>query len=135
MKKKMKILALVVAFLGSLISIPAYAADDPCIYLSKDDPNYSMICGTKSDEDATNTIKNILNTVYLYVGIIATIAIIIGAVYYITSQGDAAKIVKAKNIIIYAAIGLIITLMAFAITAFVTGAISGTNGGGGSNGS
>jgi len=127
MKKKLSIAAFVVAFLGSLIAMPAYA-DDPCDYLDESDPNYSMICGSKSDSDATNTIKNILNTVYLYVGIIAAIVIIIGAVYYITSQGDAAKIVKAKNIIIYASIGLIITLMAFAITSFVTGAINGTNG-------
>ncbi len=126
MIKKVIAFVATIALAGSLISVPAFA-DEPCDYMSKDDPNYSYICGSATSEDATNTIKDILNTVYLYVGIIATIVIIIGGVMYITSQGDAAKLVKAKNVIIYATVGLIVTLVAFAITAFITGAISGSN--------
>ena len=53
------------------------------------------------------------------------IAIIIGGVKYMTSQGDAAKIKSAKDTILYAVIGLIVALLAFAITNFILGALGG----------
>ena len=123
--KKIGIIAAIVALVASFVAVPVYAADDPCDYYNG--PDKELICPSneKTQQDATNTIKNILNTVYLYVGIISTIVIIIGGVFYITAQGDAAKLIKAKTTIIGAAIGLVITLMAFAITTFVTGAIAG----------
>ena len=134
MKKKIAVFAAIAAIIGSFIATPVYAADDPCNYYKG--PDKDLICPSskKTQQDATNTIKNILNTVYLYVGIIATIVIIIGGVFYITSQGDAGKIARAKSTIIYAAIGLVITLLAFAITTFVTGAIAGNGSGGGDGG-
>ena len=127
MKKKIGILAAIVAIIASFVAVPVYAADDPCDYYKG--PDKDLICPSsqKTQSDATTTIKNILNTVYLYVGIISTIVIIIGSVFYITAQGDAAKLVKAKSTIIAAVIGLVITLMAFAITTFVTDAIAGNN--------
>ena len=125
--KKIGIIAAIVALVASFVAVPVYAADDPCDYYKG--PDKESICPSKekTQQDATNTIKNILNTVYLYVGIISTIVIIIGGVFYITAQGDAAKLIKAKTTIIGAAIGLVITLMAFAITTFVTGAIAGNS--------
>jgi multisubunit Na+/H+ antiporter MnhB subunit len=42
-----------------------------------------------------------------------------------TALGDAAKIQRAKNAIIYAIIGLIVTLAAFAITNLVINALEG----------
>lgn len=124
MKKKIAIFAALVAIVGVLFVAPvASAASDPCDLYQGDDKE--LICGKKDSSDAYNTIRNVLNTVYLYVGIIATIVIIIGGVFYMTSQGDPSKLAKAKNTIIYAAIGLIVTLSAFAITNFVVNAIGG----------
>ena len=42
-----------------------------------------------------------------------------------TSAGDPDKVKNAKNAIMYAVIGLIVTLMAFAITNFIIGALEG----------
>ena len=53
------------------------------------------------------------------VGVIAVIMVIIGGINYTTSQGDPEKIKKAKNTILYGIIGLIISLLAFAIVSFV----------------
>lgn len=132
MKKMIIAFAALLAIAGAFIATPVFA-DDPCDHYSG--PDKDLICPSsqKGQSDATSTIKNVLNTVYLYVGIISTIAIIIGGVFYITSNGDIAKITKAKQTIIYAAIGLVITMMAFAITAFVTNAIGGGNGSSGGN--
>ncbi len=68
-------------------------------------------------------IGMILNAVYFVVGIVAVIMIILGGINYATSQGDATKLKKAKDTILYGIIGLIIALMAFAITQFVLGAM------------
>jgi hypothetical protein len=45
--------------------------------------------------------------------------IILGALRYVISAGDASKITQAKNTILYAVIGLVVALLAFAIVNFV----------------
>lgn len=66
-------------------------------------------------------LTNALNLTYFIAGIVAVIVIIIAGMSYITSNGDPAKITRAKNMILYAVVGLIIILVAFTITGFVTG--------------
>ena len=62
-------------------------------------------------------------------GIIAVIMLIIGGIRYVTSGGDAKKVTDAKNTVLYAIIGLIISFLAFAIVNFVISALpSGDNG-------
>ena len=46
-----------------------------------------------------------------------------GGIKYTTSAGDTNKVTSAKNTIIYAVIGLIISIMAYAIVNFVIGQI------------
>ena len=65
------------------------------------------------------SVRNILSVVFAVVGIVAVIVIVVGGVNYIISQGDASKIQKAKNTILYGIVGLIVTLAAFAIVNFV----------------
>ena len=70
-------------------------------------------------------IQTILNVVFGVVGIVAVIMIIIGGVNYTMSQGDTQKIQKAKNTIMYGIIGLVVTLLAFAIVNFVLDGLLG----------
>ena len=67
--------------------------------------------------------KRITNTILYIVGIIAVIMLIIGGIRYVTSGGDAKKVTDAKNTVLYAIIGLIISLLAFAIVNFVISAL------------
>jgi hypothetical protein len=69
--------------------------------------------------DPNNVIAGVLNSVYFMIGIAAIIAIIVGGIMYATSGGDSNQITKAKNVILYAVIGVIVTLLAFGITGFV----------------
>jgi hypothetical protein len=70
---------------------------------------------------ADNAIKGVLNTAYYAAGITAVIVIIISAIFYTTSQGDASKTKRAKDGILYAIVGLVIVMFAFVITNFVIG--------------
>lgn len=71
--------------------------------------------------DANSAIANILNTIYAWAGIVAVLVIIIAGFMYVTSAGNAATVKKAKDAILGAVIGLVVVIMAFAITTFVLG--------------
>ena len=71
--------------------------------------------------EAADVVTGILNTVYLSAGIAAVIVIIVSAFFYVISQGDAAKIKRAKDGILYAVVGIIVVMSAFLITNFVIG--------------
>ena len=64
-------------------------------------------------------LHNGLNLTYFLAGTIAVIVIIIGGIMYVTSAGNSGNITKAKNMLLYAAIGLVIVIAAYAITNFV----------------
>lgn len=76
-------------------------------------------CDTGSDPDVNSAIKTALDILSLAVGIIAVIMIIIGGLKYITSQGESAATSSAKNTILYAAIGIVIVILAQTIVFFV----------------
>lgn len=71
--------------------------------------------------DANSVLVGVLDTVYFLAGIAAVIVIVIAGILYSTSNGDSAKVQKAKNAILYAIVGLVFVLSAFIITAFIIG--------------
>jgi len=75
--------------------------------------------------DVESSIIGIINAIIAVLGIVAVIVIIIGGINYMTSSGDAGKVKKAKDTILYGVIGLIICVLAFAIVNFVIGNLLG----------
>ena len=67
----------------------------------------------------------ITNTVLYAVGIVSVIMLIYGGLRYVVSGGDSKKVTDAKNTIMYAIIGLIISILAYAIVNFVINAVGG----------
>jgi len=133
MKIKNIILAAIAILMVAFVPTPARVgassitiddSKDACDVMDATDPNYNLICGSGSNTDAQAKVKGVLNVVFTLIGIVAVIVMIIGAVYYMISQGEPKKIEKAKNTIMYALIGLIVTLSAFAITNFIISAVS-----------
>lgn len=75
--------------------------------------------GPDNGEDLPNVIIAIINAIIGILGLIAVMVIIIGGIGYMTSSGDAGKVKKAKDTILYGIIGLVICVLAFAIVNFV----------------
>ena len=67
----------------------------------------------------TELVKNIINTLLFITGMVAVIMIVIGGLRYVTSNGDSNQASQAKNTILYAVIGLVVAIMAYAIVNFV----------------
>lgn len=66
-------------------------------------------------------IRNITNTLMLIVGVIAVIMVIIGGIRYALSGGDENGVKTAKDTILYAVIGIVVAMLAYAIVNFVIG--------------
>ena len=78
--------------------------------------------GTGGDTLKSNVI-NIINGVLGVLGLVCVVVIIIGGVNYMTSSGDAGKVKKARDTILYGVIGMVVCVLAFAIVNFVLSGI------------
>jgi len=119
MKNKIKFAVLTLAALvGVAVFVPNYAHADPINDISQgvNDAGGAGQIGQKSLGDRIKTIVNIL--LYL-LGAIAVVMIVIGGIRYATSNGDASAVTSAKNTILYAVIGLVVAILAYAIVNFV----------------
>lgn len=65
------------------------------------------------------TVGSIVDVLMWVVGILSVVMIAWSGFRYITSAGDASKLASAKNTLIYAIVGLIVAIMAYAIVTFV----------------
>lgn len=73
----------------------------------------------KGSKGASDLIQRLITTLLYIIGVISIIVIIIGGIKYVTSDGDSSKVSSAKNTILYAVIGLVVAMLAFAIVNFV----------------
>ena len=71
--------------------------------------------------------ENVANTLLFLVGAISVIMLIIGGFRYVVSAGDANAVTGAKNTILYAIVGIIVSFLAFAAVRFVMNRLSGTS--------
>ena len=77
--------------------------------------------GCEEERTIDAPIKNIVNTLLYVVGILAVVMIIFAGVKMTTSAGNPGAVEKAKLTLIYAIVGLAISLLAYAIVNFVVG--------------
>lgn len=125
MKKTFVTLAATLAIVGAFIfpvvevSVPAYAQSAGDQILG----GAGQAAGTADPDDPKLNIGNVftkvVNVILYVLGAIAVIMIVIGGIRYTTSGGDSSSTTAAKNTILYAVIGLIVAILAFAIVNFV----------------
>lgn len=93
----------------NLITQLAAEAADPGKYISDQ----------TTQQNLSTSIVNIINAIIGVLGLVCVIVMIIGGVNYMTSSGDAGKVKKGKDTILYGLIGLVICVLAFAIVNFL----------------
>lgn len=75
---------------------------------------------TETDDSGFNEgLQTVMNILMFLLGAIAVIMIVIAGIRYTTSNGDASTIKSAKDTILYAVVGIIVALIAYAIVSFV----------------
>jgi hypothetical protein len=86
-------------------------------------------CAKGDDQQAdlfgdTGIFRTITNVLLFIIGAISVIMLIIGGIRYVVSGGDSGAVTAAKNTILYAVIGIIVALLAYALVNFVIGSFS-----------
>lgn len=71
----------------------------------------------------TSNITTILNAIIGVLGLVCVVVMIIGGVNYMTSAGDAGKVKKGKDTILYGLIGLVVCVLAFALVNWVIASV------------
>ena len=82
----------------------------------------AVLIGGENDLEgvsANDIITNLISWVIGIGGVIAAIFLVYGGISYITASGDAGKLTKAKNAILYSLIGLAIVALSEVILNFV----------------
>lgn len=68
-----------------------------------------------------DVLPSVLNITWIALGAVSLIVIIISGIRLMTSSGDPQATAKARNTIIYAAVGLVIAISAYTIVSLVIG--------------
>lgn len=66
-----------------------------------------------------SALATIFRIVFGIIGAVAVVILLLASLKYVISRGEPGEVAKAKNTIIYAAIGLVVVAFAFSIVGFV----------------
>lgn len=89
---------------------------------------YAGAPGAMVETNLTLTVAKFLNTAFSLIGVIFIVLFVYAGFLWMTSSGNEQQVEKAKKIMTAAVIGAAIVFMSYAITKFVTGALSKATG-------
>lgn len=81
-----------------------------------------------SATSVSGIIQTVVNVMLFLLGAVCVVMIVIGGIRYATSQGDQSGVSSAKNTILYAVVGLVVAVAAYAIVNFVVEQFVDTSG-------
>jgi hypothetical protein len=128
-------LATTMGFVGFMTYVVPAAAADECLSIGTDtnplvNGTKCTIGSTRAGQDA-NTLfgadgifNKVVNILLFLVGAVSVIMLIVGGFRYVISAGDQNAVTGAKNTILYAIIGLIISFIAFGAVNFLTSSLA-----------
>ena len=120
------VLALGVAGAAGVIASPVSAVDVPadCTTDISGGAANGLSCAKGAGQQTSlfgtgGIFTTVTNVLLFIIGAISVIMLIIGGIRYTVSGGDSSAVTGAKNTIMYAIVGIIIALLAYALVNFV----------------
>ena len=109
---------------AGVFAVPTYAACDTAGGLSG-----AAECAKSEDQPADlfadgGAFQDITDVLLFIIGAVSVVMLIIGGIRYTISQGDSSAVTGAKNTILYAVIGLVVAILAYAVIHYVIGALA-----------
>lgn len=80
---------------------------------------------TKNVEPDKVVLK-LITIALFFIGALAFVFVIWGGILFVTSGGDAEKTTKARNTLLYAIIGIVVVVLAYAIVTWASTSLTGT---------
>ena len=79
----------------------------------------NQVGGTENPTSLESFIKSVIGVLFFVVGSVSVIMLIVGGIMYASASGDQGRIKTAKDTVLYAVIGLVVAILAYAIVNFV----------------
>jgi len=118
-----KLAATAAGVLTSLLSLPnAWAAQGDGFFVGTD-AEATTITVAKTTSLGAN-VTQLINYVLGFLGLVAVAMLIYAGVMMVTSAGNEEGVGKAKKLITYAVIGIVIILLSYSIVTFITSALN-----------
>lgn len=76
---------------------------------------------TSQEGSVIGLSATVVNVLLIGIGIAGVFGVLVGGFYYITSGGDPQKITRARNVIIYSLVGVVVAAVSQAVIFFVIG--------------
>jgi len=95
---------------------------------------FSVSTAAGSADTLTNAtfysiVERVMNWLLGFIGVLGVVAFVIAGIMYLTAAGDEGQTEKAKSIMMYAIIGLVVALIGLVVVNAVTGLVgNGDNG-------
>ncbi|MEX1111978.1 MAG: pilin [Candidatus Andersenbacteria bacterium] len=126
--KKTTILFLVtlMVFGGFLLNAPLHEVEAGS-FQPADCEGLGIRCDVEGEEDGAafrTLLEDIIKIFLSFVAIVASAVLIYGGVLFLTSAGEEDKAKKAKNLILYAVIGLIVIGLSAVVVNFILRAVN-----------
>ena len=129
MKKILTNIAKIGVFVPAFALLAGLAVSVATTYANNCDVSGGITGGkdcARNDEQPENlfngddsVFQTVTNVMLFLIGAISVVMLIYGGIRYTISQGDSTAVTNAKNTIMYAVIGIVIAILAFAIVNFV----------------
>lgn len=109
------------------VASPAYAFDKSisdgagAAQGTSQEGNAGCLFGTEANCNGDGIFKTITNVLLFLIGAVSVIMLIVGGIRYTVSGGDSSAVTGAKNTILYAIVGIVVAILAFAVVNFVIG--------------
>jgi Flp pilus assembly pilin Flp len=124
MSKKLRIFTILLPIIAaSIISSPVFATVQDGVDSARGNQQPLTLFGN------AGIFSDITNVLLFVIGAIAVIMIVIGGLRYVISGGDAKQVQAAKNTILYALVGVVIAILAYALVNFVSTTFTNNNSG------
>lgn len=123
-------LAAVLAVGGAMVATPVNA---DCDHTSGLQGALKQDCTDPGNQPTSifgngGVFTTVINTMLFIVGILSVVMIIFAGIRYVTAHGDKAQVQAASQTLIYAIVGLVVAILAYAIVNWVSGLFgSGSN--------
>lgn len=117
--KKIIFLALMSLSVASVLSLAVVSGSASAQVSSGINAATTNEMKNKQIDGNNGVIRTVSNILIWVVGIVSVIMIMWSGFKYITAAGDTSKVASAKNSLIYAIVGLIVAIMAYAIVNFI----------------
>lgn len=123
MRQFFKNVIVAVALIGGVSAVPLLVSPQTATAASPasqaEDGLQATGGGSANDDGLKDAVRTVVNILLFVIGAVAVVMLIIGGFKYVISNGNSGQMESAKNTILYAVIGIVIALAAYAIVGFV----------------